>query len=57
MGKMKELYMEIVQIYDGEIPGNLSIAEAQQIVKQEKQQQNVKNRNKTGLQHGESENS
>jgi len=54
---MKELYMEIIHMYDGEIPGNLSIAEAQQIVEQEKQNQHVKTRDKTGLQHGESENS
>jgi hypothetical protein len=49
---MKELYMSIIQEYDGEIPNNLSIAEAQRIVEQQKQEQDVKNRDKTGLQHG-----
>lgn len=57
MGKMKELYMEIVQMYDGEIAGNLTIAEAQRIVEQEKQEQYVKNRDKTGLQYSKPKNS
>jgi hypothetical protein len=56
MGKIKELYMEIVHMYDGEIPGNLTIAEAQRIVEQEKYERNGKGRNQEGLQHSESEN-
>lgn len=57
MGKMKELYMDIVHMYDGEIPGNLTIAEAQRIVEQEKYERNGKGRSKERLQHSESENS
>jgi len=57
MGKMKELYMEIVEMYDGEIPGNLTIAEAYRIKEQEKYEQNGKTRNQEGLQHSEPENS
>ena len=56
MGKIKELYKEIVHMYDGEIPGNLTIAEAQRIVEQEKYERDGKRRNQEGLQHGESEN-
>jgi hypothetical protein len=56
MGKIKELYMEIVHIYDGEIPGNLTIAEAQRIVEQEKYERDGKGRNQEGLQHSKSEN-
>ena len=56
MGKIKELYMEIVHMHDGEIPGNLTIAEAQRIVEQEKYERDGKRRNQEGLQHGESEN-
>jgi hypothetical protein len=57
MGKMKELYMEIIHMYDGEIPGNLTIAEAQRIVEQEKYEQDGKTRNQKGLQHSESKDS
>jgi len=57
MGKMKELYMDIVHMYDGEIPGNLTIAEAQRIIEQEKYERNGKGRSKEGLQHSEPENS
>ena len=54
MGKMKELYMSIMQEYDGKIPNNLSIAEAQQMLEQIKNQKSneCKSRDKTGLQHG-----
>jgi hypothetical protein len=57
MGKIKELYMEIVHMYDGEIPGNLTIAEAQRIVEQEKYERNGKDRDQTGLQHSKPKNS
>ena len=57
MGKIKELFIELMQIYNGTIPGNLSIEEAQIIIEQEKEENYVKNRNKTGLQHGKPENS
>lgn len=57
MGKIKELYMEIVHMYDGEIPGNLTIGEAQRIVEQEKYERNGKDRDQTGLQHSKPKNS
>jgi hypothetical protein len=43
--------MEIIHMYDGEIPGNLTIVEAQRIVEQEKYEQDGKTRNQEGLQH------
>jgi hypothetical protein len=32
MGRMKELYMQLLEIYDGEIPEDITIEEAQKII-------------------------